>query len=29
MQSADRVSAENGLCVVLTTEIGKFGTGSK
>ena len=29
MQSANWVSAENGLCVVQTTEINEFGTGSK
>jgi len=28
MQSANWVSAENGLCVVQTTEINEFGTGS-
>jgi hypothetical protein len=28
MQSANGVSAENGLCVVQTTEINEFGTGS-
>jgi len=29
MQSANWVSAENGLCVVQTTEINEFGTGSR
>ena len=28
MQSANWVSAKNGLCVVQTTEINEFGTGS-
>ena len=29
MQSANWISAKNGLCVVQTTEINEFGTGSK
>jgi hypothetical protein len=29
MQSANWVSAENGLCVVQTTDINEFGTGSR